>query len=316
MLNIDNFHYKPFGLDKIDDLLYLFNLDGKVISKKYILNKFKFDQNSTCKNYIGYIAYDLDNVPAAFIGGFYMTIKNQKEFLNAIQIGDVITNPKHRRKGLFVIIASNFFNYLSELNIFDLVFGFPNDNLAAAYFDKLNWLKNDKLQTFTKSLPFFNLYGLCHRFSILKPIYKIQTNIFLKLLEVNIFENLNGFSSSSTFENLKNEVFFRWKKSYSSGKTIKIRGNIYFIKFIDGIQIDILKVDNSKNLKTDFYILGLLFGVKKLTTMLSLNSMLIPNLNLAGFNKIDQDLYVGYLFLNDKNRKERFVFSISDADEF
>lgn len=316
MVTSDNFTFKILNKDSIDDLIYLFELDGKKVTKKYLVNKYLYSSRNEKLNYLGCLLYDENGQPSAFIGGFYMILKNQTKELKAIQIGDVITNPIHRRKGLFIKVASCFFNFLSESKEFDLVFGFPNDNLATAYFEKLNWKKNVKLQTFSCKLPFINFYGLFHKISILTPIYNYYVNLILKIFKVDKFIYSNNYLIGSEFFVYKNEEFFKWKKSFSSGRLIKILGNVYFIKFIDGIQIDFIKIQNLKRIRLDIYIIGLLTGVKKLTTMQTLNSSLIKELKVIGFNKIDHDLFTGYLFLHDNYRYENFIFSISDADEF
>lgn len=315
MSDSNGFYYEAFNENKIDDLVYLFKLEGKIISKSYILNKFKFDQISSYKNYIGYIVYDLDNVPATFIGGFYMLIKVQKENLNAIQIGDVITNPKHRGKGLFVNNASHFFEYLRNNTNFDLVFGFPNENSSYGFFNKLGWHRNSNFQILTYNFKVVNIYGLFHKFKKITPFYNFYKNFILNLFVINKDLNLDIDSVESGV--VKDVNFLKYKKRASNSVFIKFFRNYYFIKFVDGLQIDFVKIADLKSIKRDLNILSFLFGIKKIETFITSNSKIKNDLISLGFCvDTKREFNTGYLFLHNSERKEEFFFSICDTDEF
>ena len=109
----------------------------------------------------------------------------------------------------------------------------------------------------------------------------------------------------------------KYKERYSDSAFIKLFGNHYFIKFLDGLQIDFVKVNSVKALQRDLRILSLLFGVKKFATFLTANSTIKDELLSAGFSiEKKTEWNTGFLFLHDAERKEEFFFSISDTDEF
>lgn len=50
MSNSSIFIYKPFSEIVVDDLVYLFELDGKKVSKEYLLNKYLYSLSDKTAN--------------------------------------------------------------------------------------------------------------------------------------------------------------------------------------------------------------------------------------------------------------------------
>ena len=315
MLENNSFQFKSFEINKIDDLLYLFKLDNKTISKEYIIKKYTYSISEASENYIGFFAYSSDGEPAAFVGGMPSKILINNKITNAVQIGDVITNPKFRGKGLFIKTATVFFNYLKNETYFDLLFAFPNENSSHGFFNKLGWHKNFSFQLFEYRSKMINFYGLFHKFSFLSPIYSIYKSLVINL----IFKAKNEpkFNSNSNLNVVKDYDFYAYKRRFSDSSLIKIFGDYYFVKFIDGIQIDFISNPTEKKLKRDLALMSILFGVNKIITICTSNNIYIKHLLNAGFirNK-NIEWNNGYYFLYEPNREESFSFSISDTDEY
>jgi hypothetical protein len=315
MLENNSFQFKSFDRNNIDDLLYLFKLDGKIISKEYLINKYIYSITNENENFIGFLCYDLKGEPAAFVGGMPAKILINNKIINAVQIGDVITNPKFRGKGLFLKTATIFFNYLKNETYFDLLFAFPNENSSHGFFNKLGWHKNFSFQLFEYRSIMINFYGLFHKFSFLSPIYSIYKSFVINL----IFKAKNEpkFNSNSNLNVVKDSDFFAYKRRFSDSSLINIFGDYYFVKFIDGIQIDFLSNPSEKKLRRDLALISILFGVKKIITICTSNNLYIKHFLNAGFirNK-NIEWNNGYYFLNDPKRRESFSFSISDTDEY
>ena len=315
MSNSSMFIYKPFSEIVVDDLVYLFELDGKKVSKEYLLNKYLYSLTDKTANFLGCIAYDNLGQPAAFVGGMPCLIKENNSVLKSVQIGDVITNPLYRGKGLFVSTALYFFEHLRVNTSYDLIFAFPNEKSSPGFFNKMGWHKGSNFQLLNYTINMFNFYGLFHKFKFITPIYHFYTFLILKLV-LRCNEN-NAGTTISNFHLVKNIDFLKYKERYSDSAFIKLFGNHYFIKFLDGLQIDFVKVNSVKTLQRDLRILSLLFGVKKFATFLTANSTVKDVLLSAGFSlEKKTEWNTGFLFLHDAERKEEFFFSISDTDEF
>jgi hypothetical protein len=310
-----SFTFKSFDRNNIDDLLYLFKQDGKIISKEYLINKYTYSITNENDNFIGFLCYDSNAEPAAFVGGMPAKILINDKISNAVQIGDVITNPKFRGKGLFLKTAVAFFEYLKNETRYDLLFAFPNENSSPGFFNKLGWHRNCNLQLFEYQSKTINFYGLCHKFSFLSPIYSLY-----KFLVVNLIfkaKKYPEYNSNTNSTVLKDSDFFTYKRRYSDSSLIRIFGNYYLIKFIDGIQIDFLSNPTEKKLKRDLVLISLMFGVKKIITTCTSNSFYKNHFINAGFVRNEKiEWNNGYFFLKDPKRRESFCFSISDTDEY
>ena len=69
----------------------------------------------------------------------------------AFQAVDSFVSPEMRGRGLFTQLACAYDNYASEVGA-DLVWGFPNDNAAPAWFGKLGWHKHGQVPFLIKPL--------------------------------------------------------------------------------------------------------------------------------------------------------------------
>jgi hypothetical protein len=309
------FDFKIFNQDLIDDLVYLFKLDGKIISREYLINKYTYSTTNENYNFIGFLTYDLNGEPAAFVGGMPAKIRVDNTISNAVQIGDVITNPKFRGKGLFVKTAAAFFEYLKNETNFDILFAFPNENSSPGFFTKLGWHHNFSFQLFEYRSKMLNFYGLFHKFSFLTPIYSIY-----KFLVINLIFKVkkdNEFNTNTNFVVIKDTDFFAYKRRYSDSRLIRVFGDFYYVKFIDGIQIDFLSNPSEKKLRRDLAFISVLFGVKKIITTCTSNISYKNHFLKAGFVRNEKiEWNNGYYFLDEPERIASFCFSISDTDEY
>ena len=129
----------------------------------------KYDTDFTCVKYVGFIAYNLQNVPVAFYGVIPCFIRINNKMVLAAQSADTMTHPQHRYKGLFVELAELTFDLCLAEDI-QLVFGFPNQNSLHGAIDKLAFHMTDTMDCFiikTTRLPWnrvFNKFPSLQRF--------------------------------------------------------------------------------------------------------------------------------------------------------
>lgn len=130
-------------------------------AKELNIEEFKKKQNTKGfgDSYVGFIAYDQTNTPAAFYGVYPCKIEYQGKYYLAAQSGDTMTHSAHTGKGLFTQLALKTYAYCQE-NGFHLVFGFPNENSYPGFIKKLGWSHFDDMTPYlirVKCIPWIRL---------------------------------------------------------------------------------------------------------------------------------------------------------------
>src|SRR5882724_2506262 len=106
MNNTENKEYRIARLDagKLKDLENLYQaVYGHKPVKDYFLKK--YNTAYTGAEYIGYIGYNLQDIPIAFYGVMPCLIEYNHEIILSAQSGDTMTDPRFRYKGLFVELS-------------------------------------------------------------------------------------------------------------------------------------------------------------------------------------------------------------------
>src|ERR1044072_3132440 len=86
--------------------------------------KKKYDTKYTGVEYIGFVAYNNENIPVAYYGVLPCFIQEKDNIILAAQSGDTMTHPQYRYKGMFVELSNITFDLCKQQEI-RLVFGFP-----------------------------------------------------------------------------------------------------------------------------------------------------------------------------------------------
>lgn len=172
-------------LNKLYSECFNINTDTNSLIKKY-------DTSMFGESYVGYIAFDEKNNPAAYYGVFPIVLCYKNETILVAQSGDTMTSPKHQKKGLFIKLAKETYELAKELKI-KLIFGFPNNNSYPGFKNKLGWTFIGKMHRFTiktNSLPICELNSKIKWISIFYDTYvsliikkyKVDyNNIYLKI---------------------------------------------------------------------------------------------------------------------------------------
>lgn len=157
-------------------------------SRDYYLNK-----NLTAsfgQPYLGYIAFDKDNNPAAFYGVYACELVLDGKKINAVQSGDTMTHKSHTGKGLFTKLAELTYELCKRNGIY-FVFGFPNYNSYPGFVKKLGWVCPGKLNEYrlkVYTVPLVKLSKKIAPFNFLFSTWKKLINSFYKANDW-VFEN-------------------------------------------------------------------------------------------------------------------------------
>ncbi|MFN2438281.1 MAG: GNAT family N-acetyltransferase [Chitinophagaceae bacterium] len=197
----------------------------------------KFNTKNLGAEAIGYLAiHKLTGKAAAYYGVFPVQLINNQMIIQAAQSGDTMTDPQHRKKGLFTHLAQLTFESCREKNI-KIVFGFPNENSYPGFIKRLNWQEVDSIVRWDLKLNFKTL-------PLPKMLLKSNTlfNAFLnyvqaitKKIMVKTTEFTNKYEDAMP-KVLRNDNYLEYKKSKDK-VFIHLDDAILWIKFSDVLLI-------------------------------------------------------------------------------
>jgi hypothetical protein len=206
-------HKRLHDLELLHEAVY-----GSLPARNYFTAK--YDTAYTGAFYIGFIAYNSDNLPIAYYGVMPCFMQYDRSIFLAAQSGDTMTHPGFRYKGLFVELANRTFELCRQTGI-QLVYGFPNQNSRHGLINKLGWHMTESLDRFSIPVSSFPAERLTKQFSWTKQLYE---NHCQKVLQSCLLE-MDGLPHSAAKENfgsvLRDERFLAYKK-YSPSYVIGI----------------------------------------------------------------------------------------------
>src|SRR5687768_10595824 len=159
---------------------FLVSLYRQVFKKKVDLEFFtkKYATRNWGAEYIGFIAFTRENLPASFYGVIPCVVLIESEEILAAQSADTMTHENHRNRGLFVQLALKTYELAKEEKI-KFIFGFPNKNSYPG-FVKLNWqFASERLKLFTLQASQFPYVKVFFRIRVLRVIYNQLINLLL-----------------------------------------------------------------------------------------------------------------------------------------
>jgi hypothetical protein len=214
------------------------------------LNVFKKKQSTQTfgDDFVGFIAYDNLNNPAAFYGVYTCEISYKGKIYRSAQSGDTMTHKDHGGRGLFTLLATKTYEYCKELG-FHCVFGFPNENSFPGFTKRLGWLHFDDLTPYVirvKCIPWIRL----------KNTFQLPQSIHNNWCRRKLLKLKKGkaFNSSCYTEDTPvvhhSEQFFSYK-TYEENFLIDLNGISVWLKFDDTFLIigDIEKCSEQKFLE-------------------------------------------------------------------
>ncbi len=277
----------------------------------------KFNTSSFGIKNVGFFARDDKDFPAAYYGVFPIRATIDGRDIITAQSGDTMTDPDHRKKGLFTKLAKKTYEYAGENNI-SFIFGFPNEFSFPGFQRKLNWIFFGNMQEFsllTKAIP---LCELAKKYPNLRGFYKNILNKRIKKYSVDINEeSIKDFSFGDNCFCIKRDInFYNYKKG-DFKYIVNIDGFKLFIKAETHLYIGDIKPFEKE--KTDDFIRAL----RKLSKIVMSRKVVITiNKNHWLFNILKEkiqpkeSLPIGFYKYSEDFPFERMIFSMSDSDTF
>ena len=226
---MSEYRFERVSESNVEDILYIYK---DAFGKE--LNIVEFKQKHNTKefgdSYVGFIAYDQNNIPSAFYGVYPCQIEYQGRLFLAAQSGDTMTHSAHTGKGLFTQLALKTYDYCKE-NGFHLVFGFPNENSFPGFVKRLGWTHFDDMIPYlirVKCIPWIRLKNTFH---LRQSIHDRWCRFNLKKLTKGI-----PFKSSclaSEIPVVDHSIAFFKYKTYAENYLTNIHGINVWLKFDD-----------------------------------------------------------------------------------
>lgn len=308
---------KRLTKERISDLLPLyqkaFNIDVDLVE----LNN-KYLTGELIEDYLGFLAY-LDEKCVAFVGAIPHFIQYDNEVIEAVQIGDVMTDPKHLRAGLFVKLAKVNFEYCESIGV-KIIYGFPNLKSKPGFKKRLGWQFDDDLNCRIVNVKCIPLHFLALRSSFFNKILKKYQKFFLsKFWGTEMREFKSIVSDGNTFGVIKSKDYLNYKSTHKKQIFISVLNKIVWLKLSEVYMLvgdveDCSRLEFSQilsKLKRMCFILG----IPHLRFNVSGNSKLIDLLN--EISQEDPRKYaIGHLVFDDKIDMRKVAFTMADNDTF
>jgi hypothetical protein len=305
---------KRIDASSLKDIRYLYWEVHKIKEPINFFRK-KFDTSFTGVSNIGFVAYDKNNLPAAFYGIFPCFIEYHGARILAAQSGDTMTHPAHQGKGLFTTLAKMTYELAKE-NEIQFVYGFPNKNSYPGFIKKLNWVHKENIKAYAIKIKTIPLAKIAKKINLLKPLYTTycQSVLFFFKSDKSHFDNsiiddeLGGVQRSTDF--------FKYKE-YSPKFIIRLHNKCIWLK-IDG---RLWLGDVEKCAEKDFQII--LKKLKKISFLLGVDIMVFhtsPDTNidrlLSGMNYPFIEYPIGFVNFNSNIDISKIKYTGADFDTF
>jgi len=310
-----DYNVKRISEDNLDDFI---NIHKDAFKSKITVNFIKKKFNTAPiagVEYIGYIAYHLNDAPAAFYGVFplYGLIDNKKVLIS--QSGDTMTKSKHTRRGLFPLTAKLTYDLCRENNIKG-VFGFPSPPSLPSFKKKLEWTFKDNLKKYNFFVPTIPLAYFAQKLKVLQNIHLWWVKLILFF-----YKKANFFEGSVTANGqngvYRDEAFWNYKMNCENNFACKI-GETSIVFKANGI---LIVGDVNINKKSDIKpILRKLKWLSFLTfhpfVMFCVSPGSVLDIKLIELKKSSEGLPIGYLNFDNETDLSSLKFTYFDFDTF
>ena len=228
------YHIERLNANKLNDLAILYKaVYGHEPEKNYFFKK--YNTAYTGAAYIGFIAYNLEDMPVAYYGVIPCFIQYNNEIILSAQAADAMTLTQYRYKGLFVELAKLTFDLCRSAGI-KLIFGFPNQNSYHGLVHTLGWKITDIMNRFTIPVKTFPLESLLQHFAWTKWIYKKYTKWIFRKYALS----QPGLPCSASADGVgtvyRDDQYLKYK-TYSDTQVINIGNAKIWIKIKNGLII-------------------------------------------------------------------------------
>jgi hypothetical protein len=175
----------------------------------------RFDTKAIGADPIGFLAFEKSTgEPAAFYGVFPVRVQVNGETVLAAQSADTMTHQRHRKKGLFVLLAKRTIEACREEHI-AFIFGQPNAQSEPGFLKHLQFKNRDRivrwdLKQGNKSIP---IHKLARAFPSLWPaVYRYRKWILSKYRLDQPPSFMNPYETDCA-KLLRDEAYIRYKTS-------------------------------------------------------------------------------------------------------
>lgn len=240
--------------------------------------KAKYGTSSFGAQYIGYIAYDTKQKPAAHYSVFPIQVNHYGKIILAAQSGDTMTHPEHQKKGLFVALGKKTYDLAAQEGI-EFVYGFPSPNSHQGLI-RLGWEFYGRMQDVFITVSTLPLSGIVKTYPIFKPLYKIYSLFILKTYP----GNFEVFDKPYSFSVAKNQAFANYKSNQNT-KVINIDGVWVCLKSDGWLMVGDFTSENiqeREHFLKKIKQLAFLLGCRKIVFSASENSPLFPWISKMG----------------------------------
>lgn len=304
------YRYERFNQDKIDDLLLLFlESDKRKVSREKFVMKYQTDYLGVA--YVGFLAYDENNKPAAFYGVIPTEAHNKHgEPILVAQSADTITHPKHQKKGLFVKLAEMTYQLATELEI-HFLYGIPNYLSYPGFVKKLGWTHDGNLQKFNIHLKTIPIGNLVKRYPVFNPLYQKYCSLIFRIFTQKP-KNETFTECKHEFQILATPNFISYK-NYTSKHIRQISAcDVWFSQesFLKIGEIQGLNEQNVGPLIKRLKLIGFLVGAHKIVYQCN---TIHENCDLLS-KHIEPEEGLPIIFKNLSNQYEITDFAVKFAD--
>ncbi len=221
MLNTETKEYYIVRLDheKLKDLEALHTaVYGQAPPENYFQKK--YDTTYTGVEYLGYIAYNLQNIAVAYYGVMPCFIQYDDEIILSAQSGDTMTHPGYRYKGMFVELSRITFELCRQSGI-KFIFGFPNQNSYHGAINKLGWKMTEAMECFIIPVTTLPLASLSKKIKWLGKPYERYKKRILDKYTLHVREISNSVIRDGYAGIYRDKKYFEYK-TYSDTHVIGI----------------------------------------------------------------------------------------------
>lgn len=277
--------------------------------------KKKYDTGFTGKKFIGYIAYDDNNFPAAYYGVFPLFAEHKGEVILAAQSGDTMTHSAHRGKGLFIRLANEAYRLAAEEGI-QFVYGFPNKHNSYHGLMKLKWIHNGFINRYRIIVPSLPISIAAGKTAVLKKIYENRSEkVFSKFRSPNEYFN-NSISQDDFIRVKHDEKYFNYKK-YFKKHIAMVNGKNVYLKTDNTLLIgDIERCSDQEFMQVIKVLKKAAFKIGAPVITFQLSPGTEQDKFLAGKYKAGESLPVCYLNLGSSLDLSKLKFTQADFDTF
>jgi hypothetical protein len=309
---LSQYRFERLSANNLGDLLILYADAFKVSVELSYLEK-KYNTKPLGAQWIGFIAYDVDDYPAAYYGVFPIRVMMNNTVVLAAQSGDTMTHSKHRKKGLFIHLAQKTFELAKEEGI-QFIFGFPNENSLPGFL-KLGWKISHDLNLYRLNVSTIPLSKIAKKFNLFKKPYAKLCNVILNKYKL---KNQFPFSShdSSDYYVLHDSLFFDYK-AYYDRYLLRLKHGLAWIKFDGRIQVGDIQCksdDDFNRLIKQIKWLAFWCGASQIDFHVSPNSSWDHKMNKISAPM--KGLRASYFDLGSNLPIDKVLFTLSDADTF